>query len=286
MSHAPVATDTSQYQDPYDDSYKRHVAIFRGPFGAHYLDPKFLANANWAAKAYERGDIVGAIVYTVWLASATPAEQFAFYWAAFGGKVPDWLIGPEIDLEVWRGASYEQHGDHSREINQLYAMHAHKMGAWTSVMGYGNAGDLAELYPHRDKRILLTQAKYGTSMKLDVPGAIAQQYTDGQTKWGVPAGYPHASAPFGPCDHNAFLGVKNARELRAALRPDKPAHTRPHTPRHQHRPPPRPYPAPAARSAAELIGAERDARVFVRGGRLVGEHHGKVAWTYPPEEKP
>jgi hypothetical protein len=54
-------------------------------------------------------------------------------------------------------------------------------------------------------------------------GAIGQQYTDGQLKWGVPrlhgAMLPRASAPFGHCDHNVFPGCATGKDLVRLLRP-------------------------------------------------------------------
>jgi hypothetical protein len=219
MTIAPVSVDTSEFNQYYTDAYGRRMIIFRATFGAHYPDHKFLHNANQAAKDYRAGTIDGAVCYLVWLQSATPAQHFKFFWQQFGNKAPSWLMGVMTDVETWRGTSYANHGNHSKDINALNAMNAHKLGSWHAAWWYGNAGDIAELYPSRDSRFLGIQAKYGSRISLDIKGAIGQQYSDGQAKWGVPKGYPISSAPFGHVDHNAFPGVKSFKELRAKSRP-------------------------------------------------------------------
>jgi hypothetical protein len=129
-----------------------------------------------------------------------------------------------IDVETWRGKSYELSGDHSRPVNRLYGLHAHRMGSWDSVIAYGNAGDLDELYPGRDRRCRVIVANYGSRLAYrKVRGAIGQQYTDGQKKWPVPkigrVRLPRHSAPFGHCDHNVFPGFATGRDLVKLLRP-------------------------------------------------------------------
>lgn len=235
MTIAPVAADVSEHNKVYTDAYGRRLLIFRATFGAHYLDQHFLANANQAARAFERGNIDGAVCYGVWLQSATPEQHYAFFWRQFGNKVPDWLVAVMTDIETWRGTSYQNHGDHSKSINRLMALHAAKMRSIRAAWWYGNAGDISELYPGRDSRYWGIQAKYGPKIALDLKGAIGQQYSDGQTRWGVPKGYPISSSPFGNVDHNAFPGVKSFAELVRLVRP-------PHV---QPAPAPKPTPAPA-----------------------------------------
>jgi len=218
-----ICPDVSEFQVPLDQRFTRDFVIFRVTFGADYLDPHFLANANAAKRLYEDGRIAGALVYVVYTADAVKA-QFDSAWDAIGPHVPEWLTGIMIDVETWRGQRYELSGDHSRRINRLYGMHAHRMGSWHSVIAYGNAGDLRELYPGRDTRCRVIVANYGSRLAYrKVHGAIGQQYTDGQKKWPVPkvggVRLPRASAPFGHCDHSVFPGCANGRDLVALLRP-------------------------------------------------------------------
>jgi hypothetical protein len=67
-----------------------------------------------------------------------------------------------------------------------------------------------------------TSSSRRTGLQLNystVKGAIGQQYTDGQAKWGVPTlggkALPSHVAPFGACDHNVFPGVSNGAQFRA-----------------------------------------------------------------------
>jgi hypothetical protein len=223
---AVTAPDWSSFQRAFTrDDRDRRILIFRGLFGAHYPDPHLADNIAAAKWLYEHGHIEGAIVYVVWLDSATPAQQFAAFKQLLGAEPPEWLMGVEIDLETWRGQDYEQHGDHSTEINRLYGLFAHYFRSWTAAGLYGNQGDLAELAPHRDPRAWVNIACYGTRLIIrSIKGAIAQQYTDGETKWGVPrvARKPLPLRSFGVAsDHNVFAPAqfKSAKAVRNFMRP-------------------------------------------------------------------
>jgi hypothetical protein len=233
MAHL-ICPDVSKYQRKLDQTYERDFIIFKVTFGAHLVDPHFLANANAAKRLYDAGKIAGALLYTVYTSSPVKA-QFDAVWGtdAVGPKVPDWLTGIMIDVETWRGQSYQLSGNHSKRINQLYGLHAHKMGSWDSVIAYGNAGDLHELYPGRDRRCRVIVAAYSSQLKYKKErGAIGQQYTDGQAKWSVPRfggkALPRGSKPFGRCDHNVFPGVSNGKELVKLLRPSQLTHAKQH----------------------------------------------------------
>ncbi len=231
MAHL-ICPDVSEFQHPLDQSYQRDFVIFRVTFGAHYLDPNFLANANAVKRLYDSGKVAGALLYTVYTAAPVKA-QFEATWDAIGPTIPDWLTGIMLDVETWRGKSYELSGDHSTRINQLYGLHAHRMGSWASVIAYGNSGDLQELYPGRDRRCRVIVASYGSQLAYKrVRGAIGQQYSDGQQKWSVPRlggkALPRASKPFGRCDHNVFPGVPDGKALVKMLRPAQLAHAARH----------------------------------------------------------
>ena len=223
MDKVLICPDVSEFQVPLDRSFTRDFIIFRVMFGAHYLDPHFRANADAAKRLYDQGRLAGVLLYVVYTADPVRA-QYEAAWNAIGPDVPDWLTGIMIDVETWRGQRYELSGDHTRAINQLYGLHAHRMGSWDSVIAYGNAGDLAELYPGRDRRCRVIVANYGPTLAYTrVHGAIGQQYTDGQQRWDVPringTSLPRASAPFGHCDHNVFPGCATGKDLVKLLRP-------------------------------------------------------------------
>lgn len=223
-----VAPDASEYQHVLDGTFNRRVVIFRVMFGNGYLDPHFLANANAAAALYKAGKIDGAILYTVYLGGQSVASQYAATWKAIGPTAPPWLLGIMIDVESWRGQSYAISGNHSAQLNSLYGMHAHKMGHWNGCIGYGNVSDLAAIWPSRDSRCHVIVASYSSSLTYKgVRGAIGQQYTDGSGKWGVPAGLPTSTPPFGHCDHNVFPGFKDGAALRKSMRPAAAAAVKP-----------------------------------------------------------
>lgn len=278
MTIAPAAADVSEHNHIYTDQYGRRFIIFRATFGAHYLDHNFLHNANQAAKDYKAGLIDGAACYLVWLQSATPAEHYKFFWQQFGGVVPPWLMAVMTDIERWGGTSYQNGGDHSKALNTLNAMNAHKMGSWPAAWWYGNAGDINSLYPHRDSRFMGIEARYSNRIGLTLKGAIGQQYTDGQAKWGVPSGYPISSAPFGHVDHNAFPGVKSFKELRAKVRPaiTPPKPTPPPTPK----PPVDTLYAKPVGTAAVLVSPDRHTAYYpTNDGRIeVRSHHKHVRY--------
>lgn len=225
MAKHLICPDVSEFQVPLDRTYTRDFVIFRVMFGAHYLDPKFLANAAAAKRLHDEGRIAGALLYVVYTSDPVRA-QFEAAWDAIGPRIPRWLTGIMIDVETWRGKSYALAGDHSKRINHLYGLHAHRLDNWNAVIAYGNAGDLHELYPKRDRRCRVIVASYGSSLSYrNIRGAIGQQYSDGQARYRVPRlggrRLPRRSEPFGHCDHNVFPGIASGRELVRLLRPEQ-----------------------------------------------------------------
>lgn len=257
-----VAPDWAEFQPPFTIKLRgRRILIFRVAFGAHYQDPHFLANAAAARWLHAHGYIDGAILYQVWLKTATPAQHFAFARSLIGPTPPVWLIGVELDLETWRGQSYEQHGDHSPAINRLYALFAHYFRSWTACMIYGNQSDLAELAPHRDSRAPVNVAAYGSRLIIrSVKGAIAQQYTDGTDRWGPTPSIggkrlPRATAGVAS-DHNVFQPSRfpTGRSVREFMRPRAV-----------------PTPAPAPAPVSTVVGRTPDGKSelrFTDGGTL------------------
>jgi hypothetical protein len=70
------------------------------------------------------------------------------------------------------------------------------------VIGYGNVGDLNNLWPRKPPGIRLVIAAYGHNPPY--PGKVAHQYTDGQ---GYGGGLPEGAPPFGHCDMNSADGL-------------------------------------------------------------------------------
>lgn len=187
------ACDISSWQRPVDDTYPHPWLIFRACDGT-YRDPNFPANLNWA-KANAGKKLVGYTVYAVY----EPGVDILAVVKSMVGT-PDPYLTVMIDVESWSG---KIQGDHSADITAVYRAFAAWLGDERRVIVYGNQGDLANLYPHRPPAEHLIIAAYG-SVKPNVPGQIGWQYSDGQSMYPVPAGWPRATSPFGPADHNHF----------------------------------------------------------------------------------
>lgn len=194
-----IGTDTSEFQGSYyTDAYGHRIASFRCMDGTSYTDKKFVGNLAWCEKAYKANQIDFFIIYFVYRVGA--AGDFAA-WRAKIGMLPAGAV-LMIDVESWSGAIS---GNRSSDLNSLYGSMAGFAGSYNRVIGYGNKGDLAGLWPQRDSRCRVIVASYGTSWTFrSVAGAIGQQYSDGESKYGSPSGYPISSSPFGNCDHNGF----------------------------------------------------------------------------------
>jgi hypothetical protein len=87
------------------------------------------------------------------------------------------------------------------------------------VIGYGNVGDLNNLWPRKPPGIRLVVAAYGHNSPY--PGKVAHQYTDGQ---GYGGGLPEGAPPFGRCDMNSADGFTADEFARACgVSPTDPA---------------------------------------------------------------
>lgn len=288
--HCLICPDESGFQPVITDKYGRRMLILRVCFGAHYEDPHFLSNANVASWLYSHGHIDGVLLYQVPIVSASPEEHFAYAKQLIGPKPPQWLFGMIQDWETWRGQSYEQHGDHSAWANKLYALYANYMGSFTASGFYGNRSDLDELVPNRDKRAWVIVASYGPDLVFrQVRGGIAQQYTDGTTRYGVPViggqALPRATAGVA-CDHNVFDPKRwtTAAQLRQfmlpkpkpapAPKPKPPAPAPPPAPKPTPPPPPPPAPAPTPAPTPSEITKPVWALLVDADGRLELVHNG------------
>lgn len=186
--------DVSEFQRVVDDSYPYRWLAFRSNDGT-YRDRAFSENYAWCISAITRGRLDGFIVYAVY-------EPDAGRWvdtlmSMVGTPHPRMVV--MIDVESWGGRIS---GDHSNDINVGCARIVQWLGASARVIGYGNAGDLNNLWPHRGNRKVVLAA-YGSNPPF--LGKIAHQYT---SQGNVP--------PFGyPVDLNSADGYTSQMLLRA-----------------------------------------------------------------------
>ena len=188
-------TDTSYYQKPIDRSYLHPFASWRMADGA-FIDP--LAGTNKAAclSLIASGQMVGHLGYYVPRPyNMSTDAALRCIQAAVG--TPDTRFAVMQDVESWGGAIG---GDHSDYFNDLHTKVSNWLGSRKRVIGYANHGDYYGLWSRIAPDIRVVGAGYGVNPNL--PRQIAWQYSNGQTQWYRPAGWPYSSAPFGPCDHN------------------------------------------------------------------------------------
>lgn len=192
-----VACDVSEHQGiPADDRYPHRWLIFRVLFGGGYTDRLAGQNLAWAKSAKARGRIDGFTAYVVWL----PGHNGSILAGLDRLGVPkDCHV--MIDVESWSGESYAISGNHSTELNALADALASRQGSRSRVWGYANRGDYGALWPSRPAWLGLVLASYGGS-RPTLPNLVGWQYTNGQYQV---SGLPHASAPWGPCDHNDLI---------------------------------------------------------------------------------
>jgi hypothetical protein len=188
------ACDVSSYQPAVNDTYPWPWLIFRVCDGT-YRDSNFASNLAWARKAAASGKLAGYTIYAVY---EPGADTLGTIKAMVG--TPDAHVTVMIDVESWGGKIT---GNRSADITALWLALGTWLGDQRRVIVYGNQNDLASIYPTRPPGVRLVVAAY-TSTKPSVPGMIGWQYSDGQTAYPTPAGWPRSSSPFGPCDHNHF----------------------------------------------------------------------------------
>ena len=104
-----------------------------------------------------------------------------------------------LDVESWDG---QIRGDRSGGINAAYYAVGAFVGATAKVIGYGNVGDLNNVWPNKPPGLRLVVAAYGHNPPY--PGKVAHQYTDGSGHGG---GLPEGAPPFGRCDMNSADGL-------------------------------------------------------------------------------
>lgn len=195
-----IWADVSKWQGrPFDASYPWDFAVYRLTLSTTTIDQFGAANAAYChANAGPGKQLAAHGGYHVWYPGNEAGQAAAFFAQAV---VDDYFVAM-IDAERWGGAIS---GNHSPQLNQLAELFAARVGR-DRVLPYGNQADLDELWPNRPSWLQPPmKARYAA-----VPPAapfFGWQYSDGSAQWPVAAGWPRSSAPFGPCDHNAFKGT-------------------------------------------------------------------------------
>jgi hypothetical protein len=178
--------DVSVWQKPVNDSYPHPLFAFRSNDGAGYRDPNFGANRTWADGAVASGKLVGYIVYYVYRPGSNSVGTLQ---AMVGNPSPHMAV--MMDIENWGG---QIRGNQSTGINADHDRLAQWLGNPARVVGYGNVGDLNNLWPQKPLGVRLVVASYGANP--GYPGKFAHQYADN-----------YNSPPFGPCDINSADGM-------------------------------------------------------------------------------
>jgi hypothetical protein len=189
-----IYADVSEWQRPVDNSYPYRVICIRSNDGTH-RDVKWSTNYEWCKRRCDEGALDFFIVYFVWRPNWQQAV--ATHKNLVGQPHPRMVV--MIDVETWGG---QIRGDQSAGINGAYADLANWLGNTQRVIGYGNRGDLDEMWPQKPDGLRLVVAGYGTNPAY--PGKLAHQYTNGQ---GFGGGLPEGASPFGVCDMNSADGL-------------------------------------------------------------------------------
>lgn len=177
--------DISEFQTPVNNNYPYQILCIRSNDGS-YQDKHFAANRAWCDQAVASGKLAMYIVYYFFRPTMT---GFSTLKARVGTPNPKMAV--MIDVESDGGnVSGNQSGNINSEFNQA----ASWLGDARRVIGYGNVGDLDNLWPQKPAGIRLVVAAYGSNP--GYPGKFAHQYTD-----------KGACAPFGTCDMNSADGM-------------------------------------------------------------------------------
>jgi hypothetical protein len=175
--------DVSEWQVGVDDSYPYPVLCIRSNDGTH-RDRRWVNNYGWCLRNTDSGRLTFFIVYFVWRVN-WPAAVDTFK-KQVGTPHPKMAV--MLDVESWGG---QIRGNRSAEINASYEAVGAFVGSNAKVIGYGNVGDLNNLWPHKPPGIRLVIAAYGHNPPY--PGKVAHQYTDGSgygARDGLPDGAP------------------------------------------------------------------------------------------------
>lgn len=195
---ATFYADVSTYQAYLDSTYMRPFVMLRVSNENAHLDSNIALNLATALQMRADGRLTNFGGYILPGVKSNAAILATLDLANFP---TDAVV--MLDVESWGGLVQ---GNRSASFNSLAeSLKARQNGRADLVWGYGNRGDLAALWPSRPAWLGIVVAAYSSNQP-SVPGMVGWQYSDGQSKFPVPAGYPRSSAPFGACDHNVLLG--------------------------------------------------------------------------------
>lgn len=197
-----VYADVSEWQTPVTDAYPYRVLCIRSNDGTH-RDLNWAANHGWCKRAADAGRLAFFIVYFVYRPGV---DAVGVLKSMVGDPHPKMAV--MVDVESWEG---QIRGDQSGGINATVDQVAAWLGDRRRVIGYGNRGDLDNLWPNKPDGMRLVVAGYGSNP--DYPGKIAHQYTNGE---GFGGGLPEGAAPWAKCDMNSADGY-TATAFAAAL---------------------------------------------------------------------
>lgn len=160
--------DVSEFQTPVDDSYPYRWLSIRSNDGT-YVDRKFQQDYAWCVKRANEGKLDGFFVYAVY---EPDNEAWARTLMSVVGT-PHPLMAVMVDVESWGGRIS---GDRSTDINAGVKQLSIWLGDVARVTGYGNAGDLNNLWPNRTLAPNhIVYANY--SGNPGYPGAFGHQFT-------------------------------------------------------------------------------------------------------------
>ena len=219
--------DISEWQTPLTDAYRRPVVMIRTCLGSSYVDRNLTPNLTNIINRASRWWAWGA--YHVWYPGAQDTQIALIKRClapALGHKKLMRKLFYVIDLESWAG---QISGDHSAELTAFAVRIIKEVlgGDRSRLAVYGNQYDLASLYPNPPAWMDNTPsgAKIivaGYSSLVPARPHWAWQYSDGESKWAVPSGYPRSTPGIGAGDHNVFVGSKAQFLTSLGLNPSKP----------------------------------------------------------------
>lgn len=188
-------TDTSYYNKGLSAAYPHPFACWRIADGT-FVDPLAKSNRDAARLLIGKGQMVGHMGYYVPRPSSTSTDAALQVIQSVVGK-PDSYFALMQDVESWDGKIV---GDHSTYFNDLHNKVANWLGNRKRVIGYANGNDYYTLWQRPPADLRIIGAGYGINPQL--PGQIGWQYSDGDPRWSVPAGWPRSTPSLGAVDQN------------------------------------------------------------------------------------
>jgi hypothetical protein len=209
LTEAPdtIYPDVSEFQAPVDDSFLAATYTESGqqfPYrwlcirsnDGDHVDENFAPNYAWATKQLDAGNLDGLIVYYYWRPDGSGLTNHMQLVNSQGGPHPQMVSMMDVESGDGNGSA-----DVSTQLNTEYSTLAGWLGNAARVIGYGNQGDLASMWPTSPNGLMVVVAGYGSNPNL--PNQIAHQYTNGQ---GYGGGLPEGVPPWPSCDMNSADG--------------------------------------------------------------------------------